>query len=206
VLLERYGMTEIGMGLSNPLHGRRVPGHVGRPLPGVEVRLVGEDGKEIRPGTPGEIQVRGPGIFLEYWRQPAATQQAFRDGWFCTGDVAVVEDGVYRILGRSSVDIIKTGGYKVSALEIEEVLLSHPQIAECAVVGIADPEWGERVGAAVVTRGGADLTLEALRAWARERLATYKIPTRLLVVNALPRNAMGKVIKPVVVRRFRADA
>ena len=126
--------------------------------------------------------------------------------WFCTGDVAVVEDGSCRILGRSSVDIIKTGGYKVSALEIEEVLLSHSQIAECAVVGVEDPEWGERVGAAVVTRGGAELTLEALRAWAREQLAVYKIPTRLLVIDALPRNAMGKVTKPDVARLFQTAA
>jgi malonyl-CoA/methylmalonyl-CoA synthetase len=204
VLLERYGMTEIGMGISNPLHGRRVPGHVGIPLPGVEVRLVDEEGKAVAPGAPGEVQVRGPGVFHEYWRRPEATAAAFRDGWFATGDVAVVENGVYRILGRSSVDIIKTGGYKVSALEIEEVLLGHPKIAECAVVGVEDPEWGERVSAMVVTRGGADLPLDALRGWARERLAVYKIPTRLLTVDALPRNAMGKVTKPDVVRRFQA--
>jgi malonyl-CoA/methylmalonyl-CoA synthetase len=206
VLLERYGMTEIGMGISNPLHGRRVPGHVGTPLPGVEVRLVDEEGREVPSGTPGEIQVKGPGVFGEYWRKPEATREAFRDGWFRTGDVAALEEGSYRILGRSSVDIIKTGGYKVSALEIEEVLLGHPQIAECAVVGIEDPEWGERVSAAVVTRAGAGLTLDALRAWARERLAVYKIPTRLLVVEALPRNAMGKVTKPDVARLFRAPA
>jgi malonyl-CoA/methylmalonyl-CoA synthetase len=205
VLLERYGMTEIGMGLSNPLHGRRVPGHVGTPLPGVEVRLVDEEGKPAPPATPGEIEVRGPGVFLEYWRNPEATRQAFRDGWFRTGDVAVVEAGVYRILGRSSVDIIKTGGFKVSALEIEEALLGHPRIAECAVVGIEDSEWGERVGAAIVTREGDNLTLEALRTWARDRLAPYKIPTRLLLVQALPRNAMGKVTKPDVTRLFQPD-
>jgi malonyl-CoA/methylmalonyl-CoA synthetase len=228
VLLERYGMTEIGMGISNPLHGRRVPGHVGTPLPGVEVRLVDESGNEVAPGTPGEIRVRGPGVFGEYWRKPEATEKAFQDGWFCTGDVAVVEGaegtpgraltakgvtpsatgpgGVYRILGRSSVDIIKTGGYKVSALEIEEVLLGHPGIAECAVVGVEDPEWGERVAAAVVPREGAELTLDGLRSWARERLAVYKIPTRLLVVEALPRNAMGKVTKPDVARLFPSEA
>jgi malonyl-CoA/methylmalonyl-CoA synthetase len=204
VLLERYGMTEIGMGLSNPLHGRRLLAHVGTPLPGVEVRLVDDAGKGAPPGTPGEIEARGPGVFKEYWRRPEATAQAFRDGWFRTGDVAVVEDGVYRILGRSSVDIIKTGGYKVSALEVEEVLLSHPQIAECAVVGIEDPEWGERVSAAVVIRSGEELPLETLRPWARERLAVYKVPTRLLVVEALPRNAMGKVTKPDVARLFTA--
>src|SRR5204862_2508646 len=136
-----------------------------------------------------EIEVRGPGVFREYWRKPEATQQAFRDGWFRTGDVAVFEEGSYRILGRSSIDIIKTGGYKVCALEIEEVLLSHPEIAECAVVGIEDPEWGERICAAVVTRGTAELALQALRTWARERLAASHRPTRLLVLAAPPRNA-----------------
>lgn len=204
-LLERYGMTEIGMGLSNPLHGERRPGHVGTPLPGVEVRLVDEQGREVARGTPGEIEVRGPGVFREYWRRPEATREAFRDVWFRTGDVAVIESGSYRILGRSRVDIIKTGGEKVSALEIEEVLLTHPQIAECAVIGMPDPEWGERVAAGVVTRDGAELTLEALRSWARERLAVYKVPTRLLVTESLPRNAMGKVTKPEVKRLFEGS-
>ena len=157
------------------------------------------------PGTPGEIEVRGPGVFREYWQRPEATQQAFRGDWFRTGDVAVVEEGSYRILGRSSVDIIKSGGEKVSALEIEAVLLTHPQVAECAVVGVPDPEWGERVAVAVVMRGEEDLTLEALRTWARERLAVYKVPSRLLVVDTLPRNAMGKVTKPEVARLFAEE-
>ena len=138
-LLERYGMTEIGMAISNPYRGQRVPGSVGRPLPGVEVRLTGEDGKDVPPGTPGEIEVRGPNVFLEYWRKPDATREAFRDGWFRTGDTAIVENGVYRILGRTNIDILKTGGHKVSALEIEEILREHDAIAECAVVGVPDP-------------------------------------------------------------------
>ena len=204
VLLERYGMTEIGMALSNPLHGERRPGFVGTPLPGVEVRLVDEDGRPVPSGsgTPGEIEVRGASVFLEYWRQPEATRAAYRDGWFRTGDVAVVEDRAYRLLGRSSVDIIKTGGYKVSALEVEEVLRTHPAIAECAVVGVEDPEWGERVCAAVEPRGEADLTLATLQAWAKERLAPYKIPRALRSVPALPRNAMGKVTKREVAKLF----
>jgi malonyl-CoA/methylmalonyl-CoA synthetase len=202
VLLERYGMTEIGMALSNPLHGERRPGYVGTPLPTVEVRLADENGNAVEPGTPGEIQVKGPGVFLEYWRKPEATQQAFRDGWFSTGDVAVVENGMYRILGRNSVDIIKTGGYKVSALEIEEVLRTHPDILECAVVGVADAEWGERVGAALVLKNESGLNPESLREWAKERLAVYKVPTRIRIVADLPRNAMGKVIKPEVVGMF----
>ena len=200
-LLERYGMTEIGMGLSNPLHGSRRPGHVGTPLPGVDVRLVDEEGRAVAPGTPGEIEVRGPGVFKEYWQKPEATEAAFRDGWFRTGDVAVVEDGSYRILGRSSVDIIKTGGEKVSALEIEEVLLTHPQIAECAW-SASRMRVGERVAVAVVTRGDIELTLADLRVWARERLAVYKLPARLLLLDGLPRNAMGKVIKPEVAQLF----
>lgn len=202
-LLERYGMTEIGMALSNPLHGERYSGYVGQPLPEVEVRLVDESGELVPPGTPGEIQVKGPGVFLEYWQNPQATAKAFRDGWFCTGDTAVVENGNYRILGRMSVDIIKTGGYKVSALEIEEVLRSHPDIQECAVVGVADLEWGERVCAALVLQPERELTLESFRSWAKEQLAVYKIPTRILTVEELPRNAMGKVIKPTVVELFR---
>ena len=201
-LLERYGMTEIGMALSNPLHGERLSGYVGKSLPEVEVRLVDENGELVPAGTPGEIQVKGPGVFIEYWQNPQATAKAFQDGWFRTGDTAVVENGNYRILGRMSVDIIKTGGYKVSALEIEEVLRSHPDIQECAVVGVADLEWGERVCAALVLQGLQPLTLEAFRSWAKERLAVYKVPTQILIVEELPRNAMGKVTKPTVVELF----
>jgi len=202
-LLERYGMTEIGMALSNPLHGERRPGFVGTPLPGVLLRLVDESGREIgEEGVPGEIQVKGPNVFLEYWGKPDATRQAFRDGWFCTGDAAVVERGYYRILGRKSVDIIKTGGYKVSALEIEEVLRTHPAIRECAVVGVEDEEWGERVCAAVNLESGRSLSLAELRDWAKERLAGYKVPTRLLILDELPRNVMGKVTKPEVKQLF----
>ena len=185
-LLERYGMTELGMALSNPLHGERRPGFVGQPLPGVDVRLVD-----------GELQVRGPGVFLEYWRRPAETREAFDDGWFRTGDVAAIEDGSYRLLGRRSVDIIKTGGYKVSALEIEETLREHPAVADCAVIGEADAEWGERVTALVELKHECSLELDQLQSWIKLRLAPYKIP-RALRCGPLPRNAMGKVIKRVV--------
>ncbi len=202
-LLERYGMTEIGMALSNPLHGERVPGSVGVPLPQVEVQLVGEDGTQIPDGGPGEIEVRGPKVFAEYWGKPDATRDTFRDGWFRTGDTAIVENGVYRILGRTSIDILKTGGHKVSALEIEETLRQHEAIAECAVVGIADPEWGERIAAAVVLREGTALDLASLRAWARESLTAHKLPSRLLVLDVLPRNAMGKVVKPALAPLFK---
>jgi malonyl-CoA/methylmalonyl-CoA synthetase len=202
-LLERYGMTEIGMALSNPLRGERRPSTVGQPLPTVEVRLLDEAGADIATeGTPGEIHVRGPSVFREYWDRPDATRDAFRDGWFRTGDVAVVEDGYYRILGRSSVDIIKTGGYKVSALEIEEVLRTHPGVRDCAVVGVEDAEWGERICAAVVPASTDPLSPEHLREWTAERLAAYKVPRRWTLLDELPRNAMGKVTKPAVKEMF----
>ncbi len=203
-LLERYGMTEIGMALSNPLRGQRVPGSVGTPLPSVEVQLVGDTGGPVTPGTPGEIEVRGPSVFAEYWGKPDATRDAFRDGWFRTGDTAVVENGVYRILGRTNIDILKTGGHKVSALEIEETLREHPAVAECAVVGVPDAEWGERVAAALVLHDGDVLDLASLRTWAKEFLAAHKLPSRVLVLDALPRNAMGKVMKPAVAAMFRS--
>jgi malonyl-CoA/methylmalonyl-CoA synthetase len=197
-LLERYGMTEIGMALSNPLRGERVPGSVGKPLPSVEVQLVGENGKAVAAGTPGEIEVRGPTVFAEYWDDPEATRDAFSGGWFRTGDTAVVENGVYRILGRTNLDILKTGGHKLSALEIEEALREHPAVAECAVVGVSDPDWGQRVAAAVVLNEGKVLDLPSLRNWGKELLAPYKLPSRLLLLDTLPRNSMGKVMKSVV--------
>ena len=204
-LLERYGMTEIGMALSNSLHGDRVPGSVGKPLPDVEVQLVGEDGKPVPSGTAGEIEVRGPGVFKEYWGRPEATRSAFRDGWFRTGDTAVVENDVYRILGRTSSDILKTGGHKISVLEVEEVLRQHPGVAECSVVGVPDAEWGERVAAAVVPNEGQMLDLPSLRTWALKLLPVHKVPSLLLVLDTLPRNAMGKVVKPSVVKFFKSE-
>jgi malonyl-CoA/methylmalonyl-CoA synthetase len=201
-LLERYGMTEIGMALSNPLVGERRAGTVGRPLPGVDVRLVDDAGAPVEEGTAGEIEVRGPQVFREYWRRPDETARSFRDGWFRTGDVAVVEAGYYRILGRRSTDIIKTAGYKISALEIEELLREHPGVSDAAVVGVPDPDLGERVVAAIVAADDATLDPAALQAWARERLAPYKVPREIRLVDALPRNAMGKVTKPALRAAF----
>ncbi len=197
MLLERYGMTEIGMALSNPYRGERRPGYVGQALPDVAVRLVDEEGGIVtEEGTPGEIRIQSPTVFLEYWGNAEATEASFAEGWFCTGDIAVIEDGSYRIMGRSSVDIIKSGGYKLSALEIESTLLAHPQIAEVAIVGIADRTWGEAVAAVVALKGDDDMTLENLRGWCDGKLSSYKVPKQLRVVDALPRNAMGKVVKP----------
>ena len=202
-LLERYGMTEIGMGLSNPLVGERRPGAVGQPLPGVEIRLVDEGERVVEgDGTSGEIQVRGPCVFSEYWRRPEVTAASFVDGWFRTGDMAVREDGYYRILGRLSVDIIKSGGYKLSALEIEDVLRQHPSVRDCAVVGLPDDTWGEIVAAALTSDEPDGLDLGALEAWASERLSAYKLPRRMTVVDDFPRNAMGKVQKPRVRELF----
>jgi malonyl-CoA/methylmalonyl-CoA synthetase len=201
-LLERYGMTEIGMAISNLYRGERRPGAVGAPLPGVEVRLKAENGPIITAeDEPGEIQVRGPGVFLCYWNREQATAETFEDGWFRTGDMAVLERGYYRIMGRLSVDIIKSGGYKLSALEIESALLEHPLIAECAVIGLPDDTWGEAVTAAVVLKSDT-LELAELRDWCKGRLSVYKIPQRLEVVSELPRNAMGKVTKPAVKALF----
>ncbi len=206
-LLERYGMTEFGMGLGNPLHGERKAGHVGAPFPGVQVRLVDDNGAAVAAGAPGELQISSAGMFQEYFGRPDATRASFtEDGWFKTGDVATCERGVYRILGRESVDILKTGGFKVSALDIEEVLRTHPAIKECAVVGVPDDMWGQRVAAAAILHEGRTLKLDELRAFCKERLAPYKVPTVLQIVVDLPRNAMGKVQKPEVVARFVSNA
>jgi malonyl-CoA/methylmalonyl-CoA synthetase len=192
-LLERYGMTEIGMAISNPLHGQRKAGYIGKPLPGVGVRICDENDRET-DGQPGEIQIKGPAVFREYWGKPEATRKSFTtDGWFKTGDIAVVEDGYYRILGRDSVDIIKSGGYKISALEIEEILRTHPEVKDCAVVGIPNEEWGELVAAAVIA--DPDIDVKELNAWMREKMPAYKTPRQYKVLSDLPRNAMGKVTK-----------
>jgi malonyl-CoA/methylmalonyl-CoA synthetase len=197
VLLERYGMTEIGMGISNPYHGERRAGYVGQPLPGVDAQLFSEDDEPItEEGSPGEIRIKGDNVFLEYWDNEKATAESFKDGWFCTGDVAVVEDGYYRIMGRSSVDIIKSGGYKLSALEIEGVLLTHEAIAEVAVIGVEDETWGEAVVAVIGLKEGASLDYDALKQWCDGKMSAYKIPKQIKIVDSLPRNAMGKVTKP----------
>jgi malonyl-CoA/methylmalonyl-CoA synthetase len=201
-LLERYGMTEIGMGISNPYHGVRKAGYIGKPLPGVRVRLVDEQNQVVKTGQPGEIQVKGKNVFLEYWQRPEATQKTFtEDGWFKTGDVAVVEKGYYRILGRDSIDIIKSGGYKISALEIEEVLRTHPAISDCSVVGVPNEEWGELVVAALMVKD-PEIDLKALNQWLRERMPAYKVPRHYKIIDELPRNAMGKVTKNDIKKLF----
>jgi N-acetylmuramoyl-L-alanine amidase len=254
-LLERYGMTEIGMALSNPLTGERRPGTVGFPLPGVRVCRVDEQGREVlEPSVPGELWIAGDSVFLEYWRKPDATRAALSSAplapppsapppsvtgqetlkeimknpalekknapkqiadvekskpaplkWFRTGDLAVVEEGFFRLLGRMSVDILKTGGYKVSAIEIEEAIRRIEGVEDCAVVGVADPEWGQKVACALVLSRPEEpaLALERVRAEASRSLAPYKVPRLWRLVRELPRNAMGKVQKPGLAELFR---
>ncbi len=197
--LERYGMTEIGVAASNPLDAAaRRAGTVGPALPTVEL--------ELQPDS-DELWVRGPSVFPGYWRRPQATAEAFAPGgWFKTGDVAEISaDGYVRLLGRTSQDILKSGGYKLSALEIEEALREHPDVGDVAVIGVPDETWGERVVAVVEARAGASaasIVPDALRAWARSRLAAYKTPREIVVVEALPRNPMGKVVKAELRKRF----
>lgn len=196
VLLERYGMTEMGMAISNPYIGERKKGYIGKALPGVLVRLADEENNPVPDGHPGEIQIKGPNVFLEYWGKPEITRDSFtREGWFRTGDIAVLEKDYYRILGRKSVDIIKSGGYKISALEIEEVLRTHPLINDCAVVGVPDDEWGEIVAASLILKNVKEIDTVNLSGWLKEKLPTYKIPRKYFVQDDLPRNVMGKVSK-----------
>lgn len=238
-LLERFGMTEVGMALSCGLADEdRIDGSVGWPLPSVEARLVdpdthrvitedvGADGKEIS----GEIQLRGPTIFQGYWRDPEATKKEFTvDGWFKTGDIAVrrrvpvsgngasgpwAKGPAYFILGRKSADIIKTGGEKVSALEVERELLALPEVKECAVVALPSESWGQKVAAVVVLtehgkragKGGKEWGAMDLRRALKERLVAYKIPQDLVVLDGeIPRNAMGKVNKKELVKAVFGD-
>ena len=198
-VVERYGMSETLMNTSVRPGDGSVPGGVGTPLAGVGLRLVEEDGSLIPPGDPeavGEVQVRGPNLFTGYLNRPEATAEAMTaDGWFRTGDMAVrAEDGSVRLVGRKSTDLIKSGGYKIGAGEIENVLLTHPAVAEAAVTGEPDPDLGERVVAWVVPRGGAP-SLAELADLVASRLAPHKRPRALRVVESLPRNDMGKVLK-----------
>ncbi|KAL2554958.1 Malonate--CoA ligase [Forsythia ovata] len=214
-LLERYGMTEFVMALSNPLIGERKGGTVGKPLPGVQAKILAEDGSsEVEVG---ELCIKSPSLFREYWKLPEVTKESFIDGgFFKTGDAARVnEDGYYVILGRTNADIMKVGGYKLSALEIEAVLLEHPAVSECCVLGLPDKDYGEAVCAIVVPDAEVKrkreeeskraLTLEELTMWAKEKLAPYKLPTRLLLWESLPRNAMGKVNKKELKKKLADD-
>jgi malonyl-CoA/methylmalonyl-CoA synthetase len=202
-ILERYGMTETTMLTSNPLHGDRRAGTVGLPLPGVDVRVVGEDGHSLPAGAVGDVEVRGPNVFAGYWRRPDLTVSEFTpDGWFRTGDVGRFDtDGYLHLVGRSK-DLVITGGLNVYPVEVEAVLDELPGVLESAVIGVPDPDFGEAVVAVVVAQPGATLEPEVLRTEARARLAGFKVPKQVHVVDALPRNAMGKVEKAVLRRIY----
>lgn len=205
-ILERYGMTETGMNTTNPYvedpdadGGPRKPGTVGRPFPGVEVRVASrEDGGEVSQGEVGSVEVRGPNVFSGYWQMPEKTAEEFReDGFFITGDLGRIdEDGYLCIVGRDK-DLIISGGFNVYPKEIEEVIDDHPGVLESAVVGVPHPDFGETVLAAVVPRdpSAADGLAQNLEALVGERLARFKQPRAYRIVEALPRNVMGKVQK-----------
>jgi malonyl-CoA/methylmalonyl-CoA synthetase len=190
-VLERYGMTETLMTIGNPYDGERRPGTVGRPLPGVELRIAAADGREAADGETGELQVRGPTVFGGYWRQPEATGSAFVDGWFRTGDLgARSADGYVTLRGRAS-DLVISGGFNVYPREIEEVLLEQAGVRECAVLGVPD----ERRGEVLVACFAGEADPAALEAACRRQIASFKVPRAFVRVEALPRNAMGKVEK-----------
>jgi fatty acid CoA ligase FadD36 len=195
--IERYGMTESLITVSTRADGERRPGSVGLPLDGVRTRLVGEDGAAVPHNgeSVGELQVAGPTLFAGYLNRPDADAEAWTaDGWFRTGDVAVVgPDGFHRIVGRASVDLIKSGGYKIGAGEVEAALRDHPAVADAAVVGAPDDDLGQTVVAYVVPDG--PVTGDQLTAFVAERLSVHKRPRRVVIVDELPRNAMGKVLK-----------
>lgn len=239
-LLERYGMTEIGMALSNPYiidkRRDRIAGTVGYPLPDTEVKIVsngimvcsakGESNKgpwsndslptyepvgnsssasDATTGVSGELYVRGPSVFVEYYKKPDETRASFdEEGWFKTGDEAIMENGIFRILGRLNVDIIKSGGHKLSALEIETQILANTAVADVCVVGVPDLTWGQRVSALIVGRGPEPLDIDDLRLWLKDHLAPHQVPTDIRIVEQMPRNAMGKINKKEVVRDFFA--
>jgi len=194
-IVERYGMTETMILTSNPYDGERVPGTVGFPLPGVGLRVVDDDGVELPAGQVGGVEVRGPGVFGGYWRRPEATAAAFTpDGWFRTGDVGSLDDeGRLALAGRAG-DLIISGGFNVYPAEVELAVGRAPGVDESAVVGVPDPDLGEVVVAVVVARPGASVDESAVLA-SCEDLARFKRPRRVVVVDRLPRNAMGKVRK-----------
>lgn len=229
-LLERYGMTETGMILSNPYKAEdRIPGTVGLVLPDTIVRLVIDERVQVEvkgsydngvwqsvetdisknrnkaDSVVGEMYVKGSSVFAEYYKKLDETKNAFENGWFKTGDVAEFKNGVFKILGRSNVDIIKTGAFKVSALEIETHLLEHPLIADVCVVGIPDEIMGQQIAALIVYKNGT-LSLSELRAWCEERVASYQIPSIVTIVDEIPRNAMGKVNKKEIARDFYPES
>ncbi|NKX62504.1 malonyl-CoA synthase [Labrenzia sp. 5N] len=206
-ILERYGMTETNMNTSNPYDGARRPGTVGFPLPGVGLRVVdARTGRELPDGEVGIIEIKGPNVFLGYWRMPEKTAQEFRaDGYFITGDMGRVdEDGYVSIVGRSK-DLIISGGFNVYPAEVEALLDELPGVAESAVIGVPHPDFGEAVVAVLAPKPGAELGQDAVQASLNDRLAKFKQPKKVHILEALPRNTMGKIQKNVLRERFSGD-
>ena len=204
-ILERYGMTETNMNTSNPYDGDRRAGTVGFPLPGVELKITDPStGESLPQGEPGMIEVRGPNVFQGYWQMPDKTKEELRDdGFFITGDIGVIDaDGYVSIVGRQK-DLIITGGYNVYPKEIELIFDEHPAVLESAVVGLPHPDFGEAVACIVVPEKGASISVKELEAMVQDRLARFKQPKAIFVVDELPRNTMGKVQKNVLRDTYR---
>lgn len=230
-LLERYGMTEIGMAISNPcIQDKtrvRKQGCVGMPLPGVSVKIVDkENNKELTlEGKPnegywnpapdanvvgavgdqkiaGNVYVKGRSVFQEYWQRPEETKSEFENGWFKTGDTAEYSDGSIKILGRTSVDIIKSGGYKLSALEIETALHEHPETTDVAVVGVPDETWGSKVVAVISVKDPETFSIPRLLVWLEKKLPKHAIPKEVKLISEVPRNAMGKINKKDLIEKL----
>ncbi len=203
-ILERYGMTETNMNTSNPYDGERRAGTVGFPLPGVDLRITA-DGEEVATGAVGGIEVRGPNVFQGYWQMPEKTAEELRpDGWFLTGDLGRIDhDGFVHIVGRAK-DLVISGGFNIYPIEVELLLDEAPGVLESAVIGLPHPDFGEAVFAVLVPQKGATLDASAVLTTLRDRLARFKQPKAAVVVQALPRNAMGKVQKAEL-RKIYAD-
>lgn len=200
-VLERAGMSETNMNFSNPYHGKRKSGTVGLPLPGVRVKIVDKEFNDVPQGKEGEILLKGPNVFKGYWKAEEKTKQSFHDGWFITGDLGKVdEDGYITFLGRSK-DLIISGGLNIYPAEVEEIINSHPDVLESAVIGVSDKCFGEAVKAFVVLRDNLELSKGEIISYCRQRLASYKKPKHVEFIDALPRNTMGKVQKNILRER-----
>ena len=205
-ILERYGMSETLMNISNPYVGERRPGAVGLPMPGVSIRNLDPDGHPVEDGAVGELHLRGPNLFAGYWRRPEATAAAFRDGLFKTGDIAVRStDGYYTLQGRRS-DLIISGGFNIYPREIEDVIAEVPGVAEVAVVGVNDAEWGQHVTALLTVAPGASVTVDDVLTHCRSRMASYKKPKDVRIVDSFPLNSTGKIAKKVLREQLNAEA
>ena len=206
-LLERYGMSETGMLISNPLHGERRVGSVGLPLPGVEVRIMDPiSGEKAADGEVGDVQVRGANVCKGYWRQPKKTAAAFTpDGWLRTGDLGLREpDGYFTLKGRSK-DLVISGGFNIYPPEVELVLMEHPAVKDCAVVGCPDDEWGEQVTAVIISQPGHDISSQMIIDHCADKLIKYKVPRKVVFVDEFPANALGKIQKARL-RQMLCDA